>query len=103
MATFKQKFNIKHNQKKDKSNSISEIAKKSKISVKQAKAIVKKGEAAYFNNPQSVRPQVKSSRQWGVSRLYASVSPGSKSSKIDKEEIKKGKEEYKKNKKKIIM
>ena len=98
--TFKEKFNKKHNQPLNKSNTIKQIADKSKISVKQAKLIVKKGEAAYFNNPQSVRPQVKNPTQWGISRLYASVSRGSKSSKIDKNELKKGREEYKKKIKK---
>lgn len=94
--TFKEKFNKKHNQPLNKSNTIKQIADKSKISVKQAKLIVKKGEAAYFNNRSSVRPQVKNPTQWGISRLYASVSSGSKSSKIDKNELKKGREEYKK-------
>jgi hypothetical protein len=99
VKTYKQKFNEKHNQPKDKSNSIKQIADKSKISFKQAKAIVKKGEAAYFNNPQSVRPQVKSSTQWGIARLYSAVGGGA-SAKVDKNELKKGREEYKKIKKK---
>ena len=100
MSTFKEKFNLKHNQPKNKSNTIKEIANKSKISVRQAKKIIEKGKAAFYNNPSSVRPQIKSATAWAVSRLYASVSPGSKSSKIDKEEIRKGKLEYKKNLKK---
>lgn len=86
--TFKQRFNRKHGQPLNKSNSIKEIAKKSKIKYKNALKIVEKGKAAYYNNPSSVRPQVKSATQWAVSRLYASVSPGSKSGKIDKNLLK---------------
>lgn len=88
MRTFKQKFNAKHKQPLNKANSIKEIAKKSGIKYKNALKIVQKGKAAYYNNPSSVRPQVKSPTQWGVSRLYASVSKGSKSSKIDKDLLK---------------
>jgi len=83
--TFKQKFNKKHGQPLNKSNSIKDIAKKSKIKYKNALKIVEKGKGAYKSNPQSVRPQVKSATQWGISRLYASISKGSKSSKIDKD------------------
>jgi len=97
--TFKEKFNKKHNQPLNKSNTIKQIADKSKISVKQAKLIVKKGEAAYYNNPQSVRPQVKNPTQWGYGRIYSAVM-GGPASKIDKNELKKGREEYKKNLKK---
>ncbi len=83
--TFKEKFNAKHGQPLDTSNSISKIARLSGISYKNAKKIFEKGEGAYFTNPESVRKFVKSPQQWGFSRLYASVSPGSKSSKIDKD------------------
>ena len=61
--TWKQKFNRKHGFPKDKSHSIAEIARLSKISLTQARKIVEKGKAAFFNNPQSVRPQVKSATQ----------------------------------------
>jgi len=86
--TFKQRFNRKHGQPLNKSNSIKEIAKKSKIKYKNALKIVDKGRGAYVSNRASVRPQVKSATQWGISRLYASVSPGSKSGKIDKNLLK---------------
>ena len=85
MTTFKQKFNKKHKQPINESNSIAKIAKLSGISLANAKKIVKKGEGAYKTNPSSVRPQVMSATQWGLARLYASVSKGSKSSKIDKD------------------
>jgi len=86
--TFKQKFNQKHKQPLNKSNSIKDIAKKSGIKYSNARKIVQKGRGAFRSNPQSVRPQVKSATQWGIARLYASVSKGSKSSKIDKDLLK---------------
>jgi hypothetical protein len=41
-----------------------------------------KGEGAYFSNPESVRPFVKSPQQWAYSRVYSSVM-GGKAAKID--------------------
>jgi len=86
--TFKQRFNRKHGQPLNKANSIKDIAKKSGIKYKNALKIVDKGRGAYVSNRASVRPQVKSATQWGISRLYASVSKGSKSAKIDKDLLK---------------
>jgi len=83
VRTFKQKFNAKHKQPLNKANSIKTIAKKSGIKYKNALKIVQKGRGAYYSNPQSVRPGM-TATSWGLSRLYASVSKGSKSSKIDK-------------------
>lgn len=83
--TYKQKFNKKHGLPKDQTNSIKKIAELSNIKYKNALKIVEKGRGAYYSNPQSVRPQVKSATQWGIARLYASVSPGSKSAKVDKD------------------
>ena len=85
--TYKQKFNKKYGFKKDESHSIKEIAKLSGITYKNALKIVQKGEGAYFTNPQSVRKQVKSPRQWGVARLYSAVM-GGKAAKIDKDLLK---------------
>ena len=81
--TFKQKFNAKHKQPLNKANSIKTIAKKSGIKYKNALKIVQKGRGAFKSNPSSVRPGM-TPTSWGISRLYASVSRGSKSSKIDK-------------------
>ena len=86
VQTYKQKFNKKHGFKKNESHSVCDIAKKSKISCK--------GRGAFYSSPKSVRPNVKSATQWGIARLYASVYPGSKSSKIDAKELKKGRKEY---------
>lgn len=82
--TYKQKFNKKHNFPKDKSHSIKEIAKLSKIKYRNALKIVEKGKGAYYSNPQSVRPKVKSPTQWGIARLYSAVM-GGKAAKIDKD------------------
>tara|TARA_R110002096_G_scaffold166948_2_gene336538 strand:+ start:1062 stop:1328 length:267 start_codon:yes stop_codon:yes gene_type:complete len=85
--TYKQKFNKKHGFDKDKSNSIKDIAKLSNIKYTNALKIVKKGEGAYFSNPQSVRKSVSSPKQWGIARLYSAVM-GGKAQKIDKDLLK---------------
>ena len=83
VLTYKNKFNLKHNQPKDKSNSLSEISKLSGYKLSGLKKIVDKGKGAYYSNPQSVRPQVKSATQWGIARVYSAVM-GGKAKKIDK-------------------
>ena len=85
--TYKQKFNRKYGFAKNESHSIKEIAKLSKISLSNARKIVQKGKGAYYNNPQSVRPNVKSPTQWGIARLYSAVM-GGKAKKIDKDLLK---------------
>lgn len=84
VLTYKQKFNKKYGFNKNDSHSIKEISKLSGITYKNALKIVKKGEGAYFSNPQSVRKQVTSARQWGIARLYSAVM-GGKAAKIDKD------------------
>ena len=87
--TYKQKLNKKHGQPLNQSNSITKIAKLSGISYRNAKQIFERGEGAYYSNPSSVRKFVKSPQQWAYARLYASVSPGSKSAKVDEKYLKK--------------
>ena len=87
VKTYKQKFNEKHKQPKDETNSIKKIAKLSNIKYSNALKIVKKGEGAYFSNPSSVRSFVKSPRRWGIARLYSAVM-GGKASKVDKDLLK---------------
>lgn len=84
VKTYKQKFNEKYNQPKDKSNSLQEISKLSGYQLKGLKKILEKGEGAYFSNPSSVRPMVKSPTQWGVARVYSAVMGGA-AAKIDKD------------------
>jgi len=85
MPTFKQKFNKKYKQPLNKSNSLKEISNLSGYTLSGLQKIYNKGIGAYKNNPQSVRPNVKSAEQWAIARVYASISKGSKSSKIDKD------------------
>lgn len=83
VETYKNKFNKKHGQPKDETNSIRKIARLSGIKYSNALKIVQKGKGAYFSNPQSVRPNVKSPTRWGIARLYSAVM-GGKAAKIDK-------------------
>jgi len=87
VLTYKQRFNRKHGFPKDASNSIRKIARLSGITYRNALKIVDKGKGAYYSNPKSVRPQVKSAQQWGVARLYSAVM-GGKAAKIDKDLLK---------------
>jgi len=85
--TYKQKFNKKHGQPLNESNSIAKIARLSNISLSNARKIVQKGKGAFKSNPQSVRPSVSSPTQWGIARLYSAVMKG-KAAKIDKDLLK---------------
>ena len=89
--TYKEKFNKKNNQPLNKSNSLQDISKKSGYKLKGLKTIQDKGEGAYYSNPKSVRPQVKSSSQWGIARVYAAIDKSSKAHKIDKKHLEKKK------------
>ena len=84
MVTFRDKFNKKHGFKKDSSHGLKEIAKLSGYKLSNIRKIFQKGKGAYFTNPSSVRPGM-TATSWGYARTYASISPGSKSSKIDKD------------------
>jgi hypothetical protein len=82
--TFKQKFNKKYKQKPNQSNSIEDISKLTGFKLKGLKKIFEKGEGAYYSNPQSVRPSVKSPQQWAMGSVYSAVMKG-KAAKIDKD------------------
>jgi hypothetical protein len=86
MATYKEKFNKKYGKPKGSSNSLAEIARKTGYSLSGLRTIKKKGEGAYFSNPQSVRPQVKSSSQWGTARVYSAVM-GGKAARVDRKHL----------------
>lgn len=81
--TYKQKFNRRHGQPLDQSNSLAQVARLSGHSLKSLRIIYRKGQGAFHSNPQSVRPG-KTREQWAMARVYASITPGSKSHKIDK-------------------
>jgi len=89
VLTYKKRFNKKYGFKPDEPHSIKEISDITGYKLSGLKTIFQKGKGAYKSNPQSVRPNIKSPEQWGFSRIYASVSPGSKANKIDKSHLKK--------------
>ncbi len=82
VETYKNKFNKKFRQPKDKANSIQDISKLSGYKLSGLKTIFNKGVGAYKTNPASVRPTVKSPEQWAMARVYSAVM-GGKASKID--------------------
>ncbi len=88
--TYKQKFNKKYKQPLNKANSLKDISNKTGYSEPNLKKILKKGEGAFYSNPQSVRKNVKSPVQWGYARVYSAVM-GGKSAKVDKDLLKKTK------------
>jgi hypothetical protein len=87
--TYKERFNKKYKFPKGTSHSLKEIADITGYKLSGLKTIFDKGIGAYKTNPESVRPQVKSPEQWAFARVYASVSPGSKSSIVDASHLEK--------------
>ena len=82
VETYKNKFNKKYGFSKDTTHSLKEISQLSGYKLKGLKIIQKKGEGAYYSNPASVRPHIKSPIEWGIARVYSAVM-GGKASKID--------------------
>ena len=89
MSTYKQKFNKKYGQPLNQPNSLEDISKLTGYKLKGLKTVFENGEGAYKNNPQSVRPNVKSAQQWAYARVYAAVDKSSKAYKVDKVHLKK--------------
>jgi hypothetical protein len=86
VETYKNKFNKKYGFSKDASHTLSEISKLTGYKLSGLKTIVDKGEGAFYSNPQSVRPQVKSATQWGLARVYSAVM-GGKAAKVDESHL----------------
>jgi hypothetical protein len=82
VVTYKNKFNAKYGFPKDASHSIADIARITGYKLSGLKTIYEKGQGAYFSNPESVRPMVKSPQQWGMARIFSAVM-GGKAAKID--------------------
>jgi hypothetical protein len=82
VETYKDKFNKKYGFPKGTSHSVAEIAKITGYKKAGLETIVSKGQGAYFSNPQSVRPFIKSPIEWGKARLYSAVM-GGKSAIVD--------------------
>ena len=87
--TFKERFNKKHGQPLNKSNSINEVSKLSGYKISALQRIYNKGIGA-FKTAGPSRPNM-TKEQWAFARIYASITPGSKSSKIDEKILKEGK------------
>lgn len=88
VETYKNKFNKKHGFPKDKSHSLSDIARISGIKRSALQKIYNKGIGA-FKTAGPSRPNM-TKQQWAMARVYASISRGSKSSKVDANELKEG-------------
>ena len=86
MATWKEKFNKKYGFPKDKSHSISDIARITGYRLSGLRTIYRKGIGAYKTNPSSVRPNVKSKNQWAQARVYSAVM-GGKAKRVDKSHL----------------
>jgi len=86
--TYKDKFNAKYGFPKDTSHSIADISRITGYKQSGLKTIFMKGEGAYFSNPESVRPMVKSPQQWAMARIFSAVM-GGKAAKIDEMFLKK--------------
>lgn len=90
VKTYKNKFNSKYGFDIQESHSLAEISELSKIKLSSLQDIYNKGIGAYKTNPQSVRPNVKSKEQWAMARVYSAIM-GGKASKIDANELERGK------------
>lgn len=77
---------MKYGFPKDASHSVAEISKLTGYKKSGLDTIVEKGKGAYYSNPQSVRPHIKSPQEWGVARLYSAVM-GGRASVIDKSHL----------------
>ena len=84
--TWKQKYNRKYGFKKDQSHSMTAISKTTGYKLSGLKTIKKKGEGAFYSNPQSVRKSVSSATQWGIARVYSAVM-GGKAARVDKSHL----------------
>tara|TARA_R110001632_G_scaffold23020_1_gene65697 strand:- start:358 stop:624 length:267 start_codon:yes stop_codon:yes gene_type:complete len=76
VMSYRNKFNLKHKQPKDASNSIAKIARLSGIKRSILDKVFLRGKGAYKSNPKSVRPSVSSPEQWGYGRIYSVVMGG---------------------------
>lgn len=85
--TFKEQFNKKYGFPKDTPHSLKEISQITGFKLSGLQQIFNKGIGAYKTNPQSVRQGITSAEQWAQARVYASISPNSKSAKIDVNEL----------------
>mgnify|MGYP003150403387 CR=1 FL=1 len=76
VTTNKNKFNKRHGQPADKSNSLSDISKLSGIKKSILQQVYNRGVGAFKTNRGAVRPNVKSKEQWAMARVYSFVAGG---------------------------
>ena len=87
MQTHKRRYNKKYGFSKDAAHSLRDIAKTTGFKLAGLKVIYKKGKGAFYTNPTSVRPHVKSPDQWAKARVYSAVM-GGKAAKVDEKHLK---------------
>ena len=87
VETYKQKYNKKYGYNKNEGHTLKEISDKTGYKLTGLRTIYKKGQGAFYSNPQSVRKHIKSDEEWAMARVYASNNPSSKSYKIDKSHL----------------
>jgi len=97
MVTNKEKFNMRYNQPKSKSNSKQDISRLTGISMSILDKVYDRGLAAHRNNPQSVRSlsgkkiggkSLKgkmSAQQWAMARVYSFAVGGTTRRTADKD------------------
>ena len=85
--SYKQRLNKKYGFPLNEPHSIKEISDITGYKLSGLQTIYNKGTGA-FKTAGPSRP-IMTKEQWSMSRIYASVSPGSKSNKIDKSHLKK--------------
>jgi len=76
VETYKNKFNKKYGFDKDEPHTLKEISNLTGYKLSGLKTIVSKGEGAYYSNPSSVRPHIKTATEWGIARVYSAVMNG---------------------------
>ncbi len=87
VLTYKNKFNLKYKQPRDKSNSIAEMSKLSGIKQSVLQKVFMRGKGAFKSNRKAVRPSVKSAEQWAYARIYSFLM-GGKARQSDKDLLK---------------
>jgi hypothetical protein len=94
VETNKMKFNKRHGQPPNQSNSLADIARLSGISKSILDEVMSRGRGAHKTNPQSVRNikgvkggggQKMSATQWGMARVYSFVMGGKTRTTADKD------------------
>ena len=86
VKTWKHKFNEEYGFPKQESHSLNEIARLTGYKLSGLETIFNKGVGAFYSNPQSVRPTVKSPEQWAQARVYSAVM-GGKAAMVDKSHL----------------